>query len=119
MKNIIITIITIGFIFSNECKEPENIWFKVSNNQEHMYGKLMAIDMSGGFATTDGEFIYLIVYEKSTNEEIVITFPIGYWSVGNIDKPIPKKKSKKEEFDLDEYLKKNKGKGKIINASIK
>ena len=61
MKNIIITIITIGFIFSNECKEPENIWFKVSNNPEHMYGELMTIDMSAGYALYDEFYIYLFV----------------------------------------------------------
>ena len=123
MKNIIITLITIiNFIFPQECEceEPENIWFKVSNNQEHMYGKLMYIDMSSGFAITDGEFIYLIVYEKSTDEEIVITFPIGYWSVGQIDKTKPKQeKQKKEEFDLDKYLEENKGKGRLISTSFK
>ena len=122
MKNIIITLITIiSFIFPQEyeCEEPENIWFKVSNNQEHMYGKLMTIDMSNGFAFTDGLFIYLIVYEKITNEEIIITFPIGHWSVENIDKTIPKNKKEKEEFDLDEYLKKNKGKGRLISTSFK
>ena len=121
MKNIITTLlIIIGFIFPQECEEPTNVWFKVSNNSEHMYGKLMHIDMSGGFATTDGLYIYLVVYEKNTKEEIVITFPIGYWSVENIEKPIPKqKKQKDEEFDLDEYLKKKKGKGKLINTSIK
>ena len=122
MKNIIITLITIiSFIFPQECEceEPENIWFKVSNNPEHMYGKLMTIDMSDGFITTDGLFIYLIVYEKSTNEEIVITFPIGYWAIGNTDKSIPKKKKEKEEFDLDEYLKKNKGKGRLIKVANK
>ena len=122
MKNIIITLITIiNFIFPQECEceEPENIWFKVSNNQEHMYGKLMTIDMSNGFAFTDGLFIYLVVYEKITNEEIIITFPIGHWSVGNIDKTIPKNKKEKEEFDLDKYLKENKGKGRLISTSFK
>ena len=121
MKNIIITLITIiSFIFPQECEceEPENIWFKVSSNPEHIYGKLMHIDMSSGFATTDGLFIYLIVYEKSTKEEIVISFPIGQWTVEKINKNIPKKEKQKEEFDLDKYLKENKDKGKLISTSI-
>ena len=123
MKNIIITlIIIISFIFPQECEcdEPENIWFKISNNKDHKYGQLLTIDMSSGFVTTDGLFIYLIVYEKSTDEEIVITFPIGYWSVGQIDKTKPKQEKQKEEkFDLDKYLKENKGKGRLISTPFK
>ena len=44
-------------------------------------------------------------------------FPIGFWEIGNIVKKIPKQEKKKEEFDLDEYLKKNKGKGRMINLT--
>ena len=115
MKNIILIMVTlIGFIFPQECEEPIDVWFKISNHQES-YGKIITLDMSSGFALTDGVFIYLIVYEKDTNEEIVITFPIGHWQVGKV---IPKKEeNKKEEFDLDEYLKKNKGKGRMINLT--
>ena len=122
MKNIIIiTLITIiSFIFPQECEceEPENIWFKVSNNPEHMNNKIMHIDMSNGYVTTDGFFVYLIVFEKITKEEIVITFPIGHWQVNKII-PQQKKNKKEEKFDLDKYLKENKGKGRLINLSIK
>ena len=80
-----------------------------------MHNKLMTLDMSNGYVTTDGFFVYLIVFEKITKEEIVITFPIGHWQVGKV---VPKKEeNKKEEFDLDEYLKKNKGKGRMINLT--
>ena len=121
MRNIIITLITIiSFIFPQdcECEEPENIWFKVSNNPEHMNNKIMHIDMSNGYVTTDGFFVYLIVFEKITKEEIVITFPIGQWQVGKV---VPKQEEnkKEKEFDLDEYLKKNKGKGRLINLITK
>ena len=121
MKNIIFILLTIiGFVFPQECEceEPENIWFKVSNNPEHMYGKLMTLDMSNGYVTTDGFFVYLIVFEKITKEEIVITFPIGQWQVGKV---VPKQEEnkKEKEFDLDEYLKKNKGKGRLINLITK
>ena len=119
MKNLIITIMTIGFIFSNECKKSENIWFKVSNNPEHMYGELMTIDMSAGYALYDEFYIYLLVLEKNTKEELIIMFPIGLWQMGEIEKNVPDKNNKKEKFDLDEYLKNNKGKGRIINTSIK
>ena len=121
MKNIILILITlIGFIFPQdcECEEPKDVWFKISNAEKD-YGKLLTLDMSNGFATTDGLFIYLVVKNKETKEDLVIQFPIGYWIIDKIDKKIPKQEKKKEEkeFDLDEYLKKNKGKGRMINLT--
>ena len=122
MKKIILILTTlIGFIFPQDCdcEEPINVWFKISN-AEIDYGKLITLDMSNGFATTDGLFIYLIVKNMDTGQDLVIQFPIGYWIIDKIDKKIPKQEKKKEEkeFDLDEYLKKNKGKGRMINANI-
>ena len=122
MKKIILILLLtlIGFIFPQECdcEEPKDVWFKISNAKED-YGKLLTLDMSNGFATTDGLFIYIIVQNKETKEDLVIQFPIGYWTMGKIDKKLPKQEKQKEEkFDLDEYLKKNKGKGRMINANI-
>ena len=63
------------------------------------------------------DFLFKI---ENGDEEIVITFPIGYWSVGKIDKIIPKQENQKEEkFDLDKYKKENKGKGRLISTSFK
>jgi len=123
MKKIILILLTlIGFIFPQECEcdceEPKDVWFKISNAKED-YGKLLTLDMSNGFATTDGLFIYIIVKNMDTGQDLVIQFPIGYWIIDKIDKKIPKQeKPKEEKFDLDEYLKKNKGKGRMINANI-
>ena len=116
MKKILITLVTlIGFILPQECEEPENVWFKISTNPEHRYGELMTINMSAGYAYVDEFFIYLFVLEKNTGEELVIMFPIGYWEIGKIENIIPKEE-KKKEFDLDEYLKQNRGKGiKVTN----
>ena len=119
MKNIIVILLTlIGFIFPQECdcEEPKDVWFKISNAKKD-YGKLLTLDMSNGFATTDGLFIYLVVKNMDTGQDLVIQFPIGYWIIDKIDKKIPKQEKKKEEFDLDEYLKKNKGKGRMINLT--
>ena len=114
MKNILLILMVtlIGFILPQdcECEEPINVWFKISNAEKDD-GQLLTLDMSGGFATTDGLFIYLIVKNKETEEDLVIQFPIGYWIIDRIDKKFPKQENKKEEFDLDEYLKRNKGKG--------
>ena len=113
-KLFIILVMLIGFILPQECEEPIDTWFKISNH-ESSYGSLLTLDMTSGFAFTDGVFIYLVVYEKYTKEEIVISFPIGHWEVEKIFKKNPKKDDKKE-FDLDEYLKQNRGKGiKITN----
>jgi len=107
-KLFIILVMLMGFILPQECEEPIDTWFKISNH-ESSYGSLLTLDMTSGFAFTDGVFIYLVVYEKYTKEEIVISFPIGHWEVEKILKGKPKKE--KEEFDLDEYLKQNRGKG--------
>jgi hypothetical protein len=118
MKNILITLVTlIGFILPQDCEEPSEIWFKISNDATSKdYGELIQIDMSWGYAGTDGIYVYLFVYEKDTRKELVIQFPIGYWESEKIDKSkkyIPKEN---EEFDLKEYLKRNKGNGiKITN----
>ena len=122
MKNILLILVTIiGFIFPQDCEEPQDVWFKIANdvNNGETYGTLIALDMSKGFATTDGIFIYLIVFDKNTRERLVVSFPIGYWMAEKIDKfkkIVPK--NEKEEFDLDEYLKRNKGKSRMINANI-
>ena len=116
MKQIfkIFTYLLIGsFIFSQECEEcvceePENVWFKVSYNENHRYGEILTIDMSAGAALYDEFYIYLFVLEKNTGEELVIMFPIGYWSMKPIEE-LPKEEE--EKFDLDEYLKQNRGKG--------
>ena len=123
MKKILLILMVtlIGFILPQdcECEEPKDVWFKISNAEKD-YGQLLTLDMSNGFATTDGLFIYLVVKNMDTKEDLVIQFPIGYWIIDKIDKKIPKQEKKKEEkeFDLDEYLKKNKGKGRLINLNI-
>ena len=108
MKNILIILVTlISFILPQDCEEPEEVWFKISNEEKN-YGQLLTLDMSYGYAGTDGHYVYLFVLEKNTKEQLVIAFPIGYWETEKITKYIPKEE---EEFDWEEYLKQNKGKG--------
>ena len=120
MKNILILLVTlIGFIFPQDCEEPIDVWFKISNNENHKYGELLTIDMRAGYALYDEVYIYLFVLEKNTGEELVIMFPIGYWETGIIKKQQKNKNKEKEEFDLDEYLKQNRGKGiKIAKTKV-
>jgi len=123
MKNILIVMVTlIGFMLPQDCdcEEPKDVWFKTQGDiNSPNFGKLIRMDMSSGYATTDGLFIYLMVFDKDSKEQLVMIFPIGKWIIEEVDKSkkiVPKKQ--KEEFDLDEYLKKNKGKGKMINLNI-
>ncbi len=119
MKQILYTLIYLllgSCSFSQECEEcvceePVNVWYKISNNENHRYGETLTIDMSGGYALYDEFYIYLFVLEKNTGEELVIMFPIGYWTMEAIEKPKELPKEEEEKFDLDEYLKQNKGKG--------
>ena len=105
MKNIfIILLILIGFNFSQDCEEPTNVWYKISNDiNSKTYGKVIPVDMSGGYAYTDGVAVYLIVFEKNTKEQLIMMFPIGYWEAGG--------EIEKEFRDLEDYLKHNAGKG--------
>ena len=108
MKNFILSVLlTLGFIFPQDCEEPINVWFKISNDSK-TYGQVIQLDMSKGYAGADGQYLYLYVADLTNNEGIVIMFPIGYWETEKVEKYIPKEE---EEFDLDEYLKQNKGKG--------
>ena len=114
MKNIIlILVMLIGFSYPQECEEPTNVWFKLSNDTSSKdYGEVIAIDMSRGYATTDGYFVYLMVYLKDSDEGVIISFPIGNWEVE--EKSEFQKELEKEFKDLEEYLKYNKGKGTKI-----
>ena len=111
MKNILIILVTlISFILPQDCEEPVEVWFKISNDiNSKGYGEIIQIDMSWGYAGTDSVYIYLFVYEKSTGKELVVQFPIGYWEAERVNKSkkyIPKEN---EEFDLKKYLKSRKG----------
>ena len=80
MKNIlIILVILISFILPQDCEEPVEVWFKISNDATSKnYGEIIQIDMSWGFAGSDGIYVYLFVYEKDTRKELV-KCSLKYW----------------------------------------
>ena len=89
---------------AQDCEEPVNVWFKVSNDQTNMnYGQVVALDMSHGYSSTDGAFIYLVLSDVTTTEQVILTFPIGYWTVEDKDE------IQKEFENLEEYLENTKG----------
>ena len=89
---------------AQDCGEPLNVWFKISNDQSNKnYGQVISLDMSNGYSSTDGMFIYLMLNDKKTNEQVILTFPIGYWVVEGKDEI-------QKEFDsLEEYLENTNG----------
>ena len=89
---------------AQDCEEPVNVWFKVSNDQSNSnYGQIVALDMSHGYSYTDGALVYLILNDVSTMEQVILTFPIGYWTVEDKDE------IQKEFESLEEYLKNTEG----------
>ena len=112
MKKIFLILVTIiSFIFSQELENTDFIdtWFKFcSDTESASYGKIFQIDMSNGYTETDGEYVYLFVIDKNTNNSLTILFPIGYWKAWH---PV---KVNKEYINLEEYLKAQKGKGNKI-----
>ena len=61
MKNILLTlVILISFILPQDCEEPVEVWFKISNDiNSKGYGEIIQIDMSWGYAGSDGIYVYL------------------------------------------------------------
>ena len=99
-----ILFILITFGLTQVCEEPVNIWFKISNDQANPnYGQVIALDMSEGQSYTDGVFIYLVLSDANTKEEVILTFPIGYWVVEAKDE------IQKEFESLEEYLRNTEG----------
>ena len=96
--------ISCDVVQAQDCEEPVNVWFKVSNDQTNSnYGQVVALDMSHGYSSTDGEFIYLVLSYVTTTEQVILTFPIGYWTVEDKDE------IQKEFESLEEYLKNTEG----------
>ena len=97
---------------SCECEEPINVWFKVSTDQA-TYGQIVKLDMSKGKSFTDGQYIYLIVNDLSTNEQVIVAFPyMGDWVSQEYDPFIDA--LEKEFKSLEDYLRSNEDKSSEI-----
>ena len=108
-----ILVLLISFSCSQECQEPTNVWFKLSNDTSSKdYGETITIDMSKGYADTDGVNIYLLLRLKDSEEGVIVSFPIGYWE---IEQPSEFVKELEKEFkSLEEYFRQNESKGTEI-----
>ena len=130
IKKLILCIV-IGLMFSEEqseqsmpqllpndgvCEElPIDVWIRPSNDEQN-FGNLMYLDMSRGWSGTDGVNVLISVIDLNSGNPIMLIFPLNNWF--EMDYSIyvpPPPEPEKEEFDLEEYLKTNKGKGiKIV-----
>ena len=80
-----------------------NVWNKVSTDELNP-GEIVPLDMSKGYSTCDGPFIYIVIRMVDSEEEVVLAFPNGgYWTAPEAD---PFLQELQREFDnLEEYLK--------------
>ena len=94
-------------LLANQCKElPVNVWRKVSTDALNP-GEILDLDMSKGYAFTEGSIIFLVLMVTDSSEQIVVAFPNGgYWAA---PKSNPFLEALDREFDsLERYLR-NKG----------
>ena len=99
----ILALITACILSASPSEGPKaNIWHKISTDELNP-GELLPLDMSKGYSTCEGMYIYLIVRIMESEEEIVIAFPNGgYWTTPT---PDPFLQELQEEFDsLEDYL---------------
>mgnify|MGYP006403978017 CR=1 FL=1 len=62
-----------------------NIWYKISTDKLDP-GRLIALDMSEGYAMCEGSSIYIVVRSADGLGEMVVAFPNGsYWSAPKVD----------------------------------
>ena len=100
------------------CEElPLDVWIRPSNDERN-FGNLMYLDMSRGWSGTDGVNILISVIDLNSGEPIMLIFPLNDWFEMDYSIYIPPEQKEEKEFDLDEYLKKNKGKGIKIQKIV-
>tara|TARA_B100000424_G_C22795984_1_gene427252 strand:- start:332 stop:742 length:411 start_codon:yes stop_codon:yes gene_type:complete len=92
------------------CEElPVDLWIRPSNDEDSL-GRLMYLDMSKGWAGTDGENVIISVADISTGNIIMLIFPLNDWFEMDYSQFFPEEKPEEEkEFNWEEYLKQNKG----------
>jgi|TARA_Y100000310_G_scaffold126790_1_gene125809 hypothetical protein len=92
-----------GFDYEN-IYENANVWYKVSTDELNP-GEIVALDMSRGYSECVGPYIYLLVKEVDTEEEVVLVFPgKGRWHAERAD--TTSMEIQKEFGKLEEYLRK-------------
>ena len=100
------------------CEElPIDVWLRISND-ENNFGNIMMLDMSQGWSGSDGLNVYISVIDLNTGSPVMLVFPMNDWFQMDYSKYIPPEPKEEKPFDLDEYLKNNKGKGTKIHKKL-
>ena len=100
------------------CEElPIDVWIRISND-ENNFGNLMYLDMSRGYSGADEFNVYISVMDLNTGSPVMLIFPLNNWFEMDYQLYLPPEQKEEKEFDLDEYLKKNKGKGIKIQKIV-
>ncbi len=92
-------------VATEDCEGPKpNTWYKISTDALNP-GELIAVDMSKGYAFSEGGYIFIIV--AIGEDQLTIAFPDGgYWEAPKADAFLMELQ---KEFDsLEDYLR-NKG----------
>ena len=126
MHKIILVFLLVTTLFAEDCIPKEdtiNTWYRLIPVENSETLEFIQIDMSMGLMWADPYTIYLLVFEKGTGQKILMSFPNGNWfdaaeSEWTRPPAEPKKEKQDKDFDLDEYLKKNKGKGLKVEARV-
>ena len=102
MKKILALLTTCILCMSLTDSAEINVWHKVSTDEMNP-GKIVALDMSRGYAFSDYQYIYIVVTSIDSEEQIVVAFPNGgYWTAPGAD---PFLQELQKEFDsLEDYL---------------
>ena len=100
------------------CEElPIDVWIRISNDDNN-FGNLMYLDMSRGYSGADEFNVYISVMDLNTGSPVMLIFPLNNWFEMDYQLYLPPEQKEEKEFDLDEYLKKNKGKGIKIQKIV-
>ena len=104
MKNVIMMFLVIySFIYSID---RIDIWKRIAPSQSDGIDTLY-LDMSTGYVWADEYYIYMVVYELTTNQTIALTFENGqiFTTKGGWWSDEMKNKIYNDNFNLDNYLK--------------
>jgi len=88
-------------VATEDCEGPKpNTWYKISTDALNP-GELLIVDMSQGYAFSEGGYIFIIV--AIGEEQLTIAFPDGgYWEAPKADAFLMEMQ---KEFDsLEDYL---------------
>ena len=73
-----------GFDY-DDIYDNANVWYKVSSDELNP-GEIIALDMSKGYSSCEGAYIYFVINTVDTGEEKIILFPNGgLWHAEKID----------------------------------